>query len=68
MYYISLIMRPKLINNNHKRHSSTFGRGGEFDWLNEWANQNKRANQNVLINAKDSQCNTRISMYYLNAF
>ena len=28
-------------------------RGGEFDWLNEWANQNERANQNVLINAKD---------------
>ena len=29
------------------------GGGGEFDWLNELANQNERANQNVLINAKD---------------
>ena len=48
-------------------HSSTFGGGGEFDWLNEWANQNERANQNVLINAKDSQCNIS-KMYYLYVF
>ena len=27
------------------------GRGG-FDWLNEGANQNERANKNVLSNAK----------------